>query len=160
MAGTEPGTQFDQLLISGKATLDGRLHARLMSGFVPGFNSRFEVLTCGSRLGTFASFLSDPLPPGNFLNPVYQPGGVDLVTLDARPTFTAGSLSMTNGQFSFQLTGIAAQPYAIEAATNLEPPVSWTPLATNVLPGSTIWEFVDPDSTNHPYRFYRARYAP
>jgi hypothetical protein len=160
LAGTEPDTRFDQLLISGKATLDGRLNARLVSGFVPGFNNRFEVLACGSRLGTFASFLSDPLPPGNFLNPVYLPGGVDLVTLDARPTFMAGSLSMTDGQFRFQLTGIAAQPYAIEAATNLEPPVSWTILATNVLPGSTLWEFVDPDATNYPHRFYRARYAP
>ena len=160
LGGSDPGTQYDQLQVTGVASLNGLLSAKLLDGYLPGFNNRFEVLTHGSRVGTFAAFSSDPLPPGNFLNPEYAPTGVNLITLDATPIFVANSLGRINGQFRFQLTGIAAQTYVIEATTDLEDPLAWVGIATNAIPGSTLWDFVDSASTNYPYRFYRARFAP
>jgi len=34
----------------------------------------------------------------------------------------------------------------------------WTPLATNTMPASTVWQFVDEDSVKFPYRFYRVQF--
>ena len=160
LGGPDTGTLWDQLQVSGVASLNGLLNARLVNGYLPGFNSRFQVLIHGSRVDTFAAFSSDPLPPGNFLNPEYATTGVNLITLDATPGFVANSLGRTNGQFRFQLTGIAAQTYVIEATADLEDPFAWADIATNTLPGSTLWDFVDSASTNYASRFYRARFAP
>jgi hypothetical protein len=44
----------------------------------------------------------------------------------------------------------------VEASTNL---VSWMALATNTL-GAAPLRFNDPDWTNFPQRFYRAKLAP
>jgi len=37
--------------------------------------------------------------------------------------------------------------------------LSWTPLVTNTL-SSSLWNFVDLNSTNFTHRFYRAVYRP
>jgi hypothetical protein len=34
------------------------------------------------------------------------------------------------------------------------------PLATNIMPASTIWTFVDQDSLTIPYQFYRVVFSP
>ena len=160
LGGPNPGTQHDQLQVTGLASLNGTLNARLENGYLPGFNSRFQVLAHGSRVGTFATFNSDLLSAGNFLNPEYTATGIDFITLEATPDFVAGSLRRTQGQFGFQLTGIAGQTYIIEANIDLEDPLGWVGISTNTLPGSTLWDFVDSASTNYPSRFYRARFAP
>jgi hypothetical protein len=47
-------------------------------------------------------------------------------------------------------------PVVIEAAPNLIPPITWSPVSTNTLsPGSAY--FFDPQWTNFPDRFYRIR---
>src|ERR1051326_851721 len=54
-AGTTPGTGYDQLSVSGLATLNGTLHLNLLGGYAPNVNDTFQILTCGSCMGTFAS---------------------------------------------------------------------------------------------------------
>jgi len=53
-----------------------------------------------------------------------------------------------------QLNGQAGSTYAVEGSTNLSE--LWTPFVTNTLLGAST-NVIDPDSTNHPLRFYRAR---
>jgi T5SS/PEP-CTERM-associated repeat protein len=55
LAGTTPGSQYDQLLISGSATLDGTLQAALLGGFAPHEGDSFNVLDFASRTGLFSS---------------------------------------------------------------------------------------------------------
>jgi uncharacterized repeat protein (TIGR03806 family) len=43
--------------------------------------------------------------------------------------------------------------YIVEASTNLS---TWTPVFTNA-PVGNLFDFVDPDATNHAFRFYRGR---
>ena len=50
--------------------------------------------------------------------------------------------------FVYRLPGDISLPYPIEASTNL---VEWSPLT------NAIFYFRDPESTNHPQRFYRFR---
>ncbi len=55
LAGTAPGTQYDQLLVTSTATLDGTLDVSLLGGFTPSAGNSFDVLTTtGGVTGTFA----------------------------------------------------------------------------------------------------------
>jgi uncharacterized repeat protein (TIGR01451 family) len=55
LAGTTAVTNYDQLNVSGTATLNGMLNATLIGGFVPANNDIFDVLTYGASSGTFAT---------------------------------------------------------------------------------------------------------
>jgi hypothetical protein len=65
IGGDTAGTQYDQLAVSGTATLNGSLSVTDVNGFNPTSGSTFQVLTCGSRSGTFSSTNID----GHFHSP-------------------------------------------------------------------------------------------
>jgi T5SS/PEP-CTERM-associated repeat protein len=54
LAGTTPGSQYDQLLVTGKVTLDGTLQV-LLNGFSPIPGNTFQILDFASLTGTFAT---------------------------------------------------------------------------------------------------------
>ncbi len=84
------------------------------------------------------------------------PGVMVFIGRDALPGLLAGIGRDLSNRFHFSITGDAGASYTVEVSTNL---INWAPL-TNILnsPGST--SFVDPDSANHPRRFYRTRPTP
>ncbi|HEY5838344.1 MAG TPA: Ig-like domain-containing protein [Pyrinomonadaceae bacterium] len=53
LGGTLPGTGFDQLNISGTATLSGRLNVSVINGHCP--EGIYEFMTFGSRVGDFTT---------------------------------------------------------------------------------------------------------
>lgn len=53
LGGLTAGTQFDQLAISGAATLNGALHVSLINGFVPNVGDTFQVMTFATRTADF-----------------------------------------------------------------------------------------------------------
>ena len=55
IGGTTAGTKFDQLNVSGAATLGGTLNLKSLNGFVPTVGSTFDILNAGSRTGTFTT---------------------------------------------------------------------------------------------------------
>jgi T5SS/PEP-CTERM-associated repeat protein len=57
LAGTTPGTSYDQLLVSGAASLAGTLEVSLVGGFKPATGNAFDVMVAGSRGGTFGTSL-------------------------------------------------------------------------------------------------------
>lgn len=76
IGGHNPGVDYDQLMISGQATLDGTLNVSLINGFVPTSGDSFQILTAGTGVnGTFAGGTIDPA----FLPPQYDPMDVTLV---------------------------------------------------------------------------------
>jgi len=48
-------SEFDRLSISGSATLNGALNISLINGFVPNPGDSFQIMTFGSRSGTFTT---------------------------------------------------------------------------------------------------------
>jgi hypothetical protein len=54
LAGVAAG-EFDVLQATGTATLNGELHLRAISEYVPPAGTEFTILTCGSRSGTFSN---------------------------------------------------------------------------------------------------------
>ena len=60
----------------------------------------------------------------------------------------------TNG-FTFMIFWAPDVSLVVEATSDLATP-AWSPIAANT-PGSGTWQFTDPNWTNYPSRFYRAR---
>ncbi len=48
------GTQYDQLIVSGTAQLDGTLTLVLVNGFTPAGGTVFTVMTYGAHAGSLA----------------------------------------------------------------------------------------------------------
>jgi hypothetical protein len=155
LAGVNYPTDYGRVNYGQPLQLTGRLAVVFRGGFVPGPSQQYLVMAA-LILGTFQSYTAPTIPPPIFLNPLYQPNAVQLVTADATPSL---SRLVTDGQrrFTLEIHGIASQLYVVEASTNF---VMWTPLATNTMPASTVWQFVDADSVKFPYRFYRAWFLP
>lgn len=55
LGGTTPITSYDQLNVTGNASLNGTLNATLFGGFTPANNDVFDVLTYASSSGTFGT---------------------------------------------------------------------------------------------------------
>jgi hypothetical protein len=53
IGGYAPGTEYDQLAISGAAHLGGVLAVTLLNGFVPAVNRTFDVVTYAEHTGDF-----------------------------------------------------------------------------------------------------------
>jgi hypothetical protein len=75
IGGRNPGTNFDQLNVTGQATVDGTLTVNLINGFRPERGDSFTIMTFGSGTGTFANINGD----GPSFSPFYNPDDVILV---------------------------------------------------------------------------------
>jgi autotransporter-associated beta strand protein len=64
LAGTTPGTQYDQLHVSGALTLGGQLNVSLTGGFSPSAGNTFDILDFGTLVGTFSTIALPGLTPG------------------------------------------------------------------------------------------------
>ena len=81
VGGRDPGTGYDVLSVTGTARLGGTLDVTLIGSFVPMPRDEFEILTCGSRDGQFASASClDGLAgfAGLDFELLYEPDGVTL----------------------------------------------------------------------------------
>ena len=103
-------------------------------------------------------------PPGYavatvFVNGIPSTGKVVNVSVPVPiPPLLAGARILTNGAFQFCFTNSVGALFGVLAATNPALPLSnWTPLGgvTEVAPGQ--FQFIDPQVTNTPRRFYRIR---
>ena len=85
MAGPTPGTGYDQLAVTGAATLGGTLDVSLLGAYRPAHNDAFAVLTSGSRVGTFD--ISTGLDLGSRLRlvPTYGATGLTLTAVQGGP---------------------------------------------------------------------------
>jgi len=103
VGGPAPGTQHDRMEIAGHASLGGALDVALINGFRPRHNDRFEIMTWGSRAGTFS--------------PVT---GLDLGgRLALVPTYTATSLTLAAVQGG-------SGEWRVDAGGNASVPTNWT----------------------------------
>ena len=59
-----PGTQFDQLRVSGQLTLGGTLNVSLINGFAPVAGNSFDILDWSVLSGTFSSIQLPALAGG------------------------------------------------------------------------------------------------
>lgn len=102
IAGTRPGTDFDQLIVSNTVTLGGTLNVSLLNGFEPAPNSSFTFLTGAKVQGAFASFNY----PSNevALGLEYSSNSVSLQVFNTRPTIAPTADVLITNRVPFRLT--------------------------------------------------------
>jgi uncharacterized repeat protein (TIGR01451 family) len=81
IGGTVAGSQFDQLNLTGAATLDGMLNISLINGFTPSLGQTFRVVGWGSRAGTFTTINGLDIGGGLRFEPSYGATGLTLTVV-------------------------------------------------------------------------------
>ncbi|MCX6922068.1 MAG: autotransporter-associated beta strand repeat-containing protein, partial [Verrucomicrobia bacterium] len=76
------------------------------------------------------------------------------LTLSIPPTISG---TMSGADFTVNGSGAAGQTCVLVAATNLESPVVWRPVATNVAGTNGAFSFIDSGITNYPQLYYRIK---
>jgi hypothetical protein len=155
LAGLNYPTDYGRINYSQPLQLTGRLRVIFRGGFLPSRGHQHCVISA-PIVGTFQSYSAPPISPSLFITLLYQPDAVQLVTSDATPWIAWSGLD-AQGRFTLDVSGIVNQSYAVDASTNL---AVWTPLMTNSIPASTVWQFVDEDSLTLRSRFYRVFFLP
>ena len=82
LGGTVAGASYDQLNVSGQATVAGSINVDLIQGFVPFVGEQFDVMLRSSGNGNFANLLSNTPGLGYVVD--YQPTRI-IVTITAVP---------------------------------------------------------------------------
>ena len=148
------GLEYDQLQISGKATLAGTLYIGLTNGFRPNGGDRFEVIRYGSNALAFDHINGLELGGGLFLQPTFSATNLVLVTVDTRPQVVFETPKhLSGGAVQITLDGTAGRDFVIEATTNLVPAV-WIPIVASTNSGA-VFNLILLDTTNFPVRFSR-----
>ncbi len=90
------GTDFDRLVVTGAIALDGHLLGKAVGGLTPTTGQSVDVITHGTRTGTFAAVDSSPSPlPGNlYFDARYDPSAVKLFAV---PGVSADTSSFPEG---------------------------------------------------------------
>jgi autotransporter-associated beta strand protein len=141
-----------------------------------GKNANFSVLATGSQPLNYQWYFNTTMTPpgistnalltvtnvsganaGNYLVVVtnqYGTSSSTSVVLSVVPPPQLGAQMVTNG-FQFSGQGIAGNPYWVQMATNLNPPVSWLNVATNTADTNGQVQFTDTGTATNSGKFYR-----
>jgi hypothetical protein len=122
IAGPTPGSEFDQLLVGGSATLAGALSVTDENGYEPPLGQSFKIISgASSRTGSFATVGG---PSAGVYGLVYEPDGATLTTTVAPSpkggstsstiTSTTSSSSSTTTTTASTTSGVASTAKAIE----------------------------------------------
>ena len=156
IGGTNAGSGFAQLQVSGTVAVNGGLGVSLANGFTPALNDSFTLVTAGSRSGAFASF-SYPsnlvtMQLSNTTNSVIvQVTGV----ANPAPFLLPPQISGTNVTLTW--TAVSNLTYRLEFNPNLIPS-NWNALAGDVTSLSNLASKVDLLMPTNG--FYRVRVLP
>ena len=147
LGGHNPGTQYDQLVVGGNASLAGTLELLLINGFVPQPGDQFRILTCGSQTGQFSQ-INAPADSGFVWIAHYSGTNVSAVLANqvkiTQPHLLGGKLSL-----SFNTT--AGLSYVVQASDSLNPS-NWQTLEEIAGDGATK---TISDPATRTQRFYR-----
>jgi hypothetical protein len=108
IGGTTPGTQYDQINITGACTIAGKLSINRINSFNPTTGNAFTIVTCGARTGEFLPFDTSgfPLtyPAGRAWSISYLPTSVVLSVIAVAPDIevrTEGTVIPVSGSYNF-----------------------------------------------------------
>ena len=152
LGGTQPGTEYDQLVVTGRAHLRGdigdyHLNVSLINNHTPSAGDSYTILTANPRLGTFTTTNLPTLPSGLAWDVVYASDSVmlNVVSTNSPPTITSTpTITATEGlHYTYDVDATdpdlgdvltysldtAPAGMTIDASSGL---IQWTPTAAQV----------------------------
>jgi uncharacterized protein with beta-barrel porin domain len=164
---TSVDADFDnsQLQVSGAVNLGGSaLTVDLLGSFKPAPGRSFVIIENDGAdpiMGTFAN-----LPEGAVFGGAGLPfrisyvGGtgndVVLTRVATPPSALSSITALGNGQVSIEGLGMGGVVYSIQAASNLNPIILWTPVGSGTGNVNGIFYYLDTSAPQRTMRFYRA----
>ena len=118
IGGTEAGTGYDQVSVSGTAFLDGTLSVSLSEGYVPEAGDRFAFLIYGSSSGDFQAFQG--LEIGNGLYFDLQRSETQYELVATRITDLPDLQAVVDALLDQIQNGTLAQPYTYTASGDVQ----------------------------------------
>lgn len=85
IGGHTPITEFDQLMVTGNASLNGTLDVRFIDGFAPAVGDSFIIVTAASRVGIFDDYQYEGLPSHIEASVTTSPSSLALLMLQRDP---------------------------------------------------------------------------
>jgi autotransporter-associated beta strand protein len=161
----DPGYENHKLQVNGVVSLGGSvLSVDLNGNFKPAPGRSFLIIdNDGSDpvVGTFAGLPEGAVFGGDGLPfQVSYVGGTGndvVLTRVATPSSTLSSITaLSNGQVRIEGLGIGGVVYSIQAASNLNPVILWTPVGNGTGNANGIYQYLDTSAPQRPMRFYRA----
>ena len=113
LGGTTAGSQYDQLAVSGTATLGGTVDVTMINGFQPALGNTFQPLTFASSSGNFGFYNGIVLGNRLLLDPALNPTNLTLTVQPAVTTTTLAappSPSVSGQSVTFTATVTVALP--------------------------------------------------
>ncbi|HVT89053.1 MAG TPA: NPCBM/NEW2 domain-containing protein [Tepidisphaeraceae bacterium] len=109
LAGTNAGTEFGQIVVSGNASIDGTLSVALAPTYDPDDTVNFPIIVAAAVSGTFATFTGGPTPSGRSLQMQYTAAQaiVDVAPVLAAPMVVA-PMDVPPAQYLSDLTPVSA----------------------------------------------------
>jgi hypothetical protein len=96
LAGAGAG-QFDQLVVTGTASVAGTLEVVYVNGFAPRPGDNFPILSFGALTGGFTTLTGLKSSNGVALTAVYNPNGLVLTALSSTPSSGGGNSTGSGG---------------------------------------------------------------
>ena len=147
LGGATPGTEHDQLVITGTATLDGTLDVTMVSGFTPVLDDSFTIMTYTAQTGRFNTTALPSLSAGLGWLVDYQDTAlvlrvVETGTISGTVTYVGGEgynpvtiglfvdpgdppvlteeLNSTTGEYPYNFTDLPIGTYYVGALMDLD----------------------------------------
>ena len=150
------GTNNHPVTVTSNLTLGGTLNITDAGGFATG---TYTLFSYGGTL-TYNGVTIGTAPSGyNYAINTNTVGQVNLTVVtqnqpsNPSPKFTA-NYGGSGRQFQLAVNGVAGQTYIVEASTNL-PTGNWVPIFITNAPPNGLFQFIVPDASSYPTRFYR-----
>jgi hypothetical protein len=171
--------------LNGSTTMSGRLLSRATASFTIEFFANLacdasgngegqqsigltNVLTAANGSNCFTVTFTNTIPAGRFITATATDAATNtsefsacvqvMSVAPARPYLTS-AMSLANGAFQFAFTDPSGASFTVLSSTNVSLPASnWTVLGSALPVGGGLYQFIDPDATNHSQRFYQLRW--
>ena len=160
--GVTPGTEYDQLNVTGTVNLTGsKLNIDL--GFTPAINDTFTIIQNDGADAVFGTFANQPdntvfVVGTNVFRINYNAGTGNDVVLTYLGVITPPLLGcpkkLTTGQAQLSGMGFPGMTCTVYANTNLTT-TNWINIGSATANGQGVLQFVDTNAMNYPMRFYR-----
>jgi hypothetical protein len=106
---------------------------------------------------TNSVFATDQRGLPRVVNGIVDVGAVEVQAASVTPPRITGAEILGDGTFQLSFSNLSGASFQVLASTNIASPTStWLTIgpATEMPPGSGLFEFTDTDATNLPHRFY------
>ena len=127
IGGTIAGTNYDQVVITGNATLAGTINVVSINGFTPAPGDRFEIMKFASRSGS-VTFQGLDIANGITLVPEVSSSNIILVATSV-PLSPSPRLNVFRNGDALWVSWPHGYPgFQLHSATNLAAPIQWSPV--------------------------------